>query len=215
MRQAWQAEDYATLKTSRNALRGMKEQRDALVARVVPLAKTYREVLIDLGEESQSYVEQWRKHGREMLADWQRQHPDADIPPRLLWGAMKQWGIRKAGKKAAAIRFMLWDGSGDLGEAQPKAGEFNPLTPDDDAPELTAAPNPFADGTHIRLTLPADQTITLAVYDGAGRRLAVLAEGFFTKGDHSFPYRADASGGQYARLDAGGATRTIALNTTK
>lgn len=53
-------------------------------------------------------MEQWRKRGREIVANWLEKNPDSDIHPHLLMGAMKQWGLKKMGKKIAAIRFMLW-----------------------------------------------------------------------------------------------------------
>jgi hypothetical protein len=46
-------------------------------------------------------------------------------------------------------------------------------------------PNPFADATHIRFTLPRDQRITLAVYDVRGRLVRVLAEGRYPVGTHT------------------------------
>ena len=42
------------------------------------------------------------------------------------------------------------------------------------AGDLRVAPNPFNPRTEIRFALPADGTVTIAVYDVAGRRLRTL-----------------------------------------
>ena len=43
-------------------------------------------------------------------------------------------------------------------------------------------PNPFHDRTTFRLTLPAPEWTTVAVYDLLGRRVALLHEGFLPSG---------------------------------
>jgi hypothetical protein len=57
-----------------------------------------------------------------------------------------------------------------------------------DAPRLFLAgpaPNPFAAGTEIRFMIPRAMEVDLAVYDIAGRRVAVLASGIHPAGEHT------------------------------
>ncbi len=69
-----------------------------------------------------------------------------------------------------------------------------------------AFPNPAADGTTFSYYLPEDGEVELAMFDAAGRRVAVLADGFETAGEHAVSW--DTSGhapGVYLfRLTAGG-----------
>lgn len=215
MRKAWKSEDYDALKQSRTKIKDMKEQRDELFEAVAPLAKKYKETLVEIGSTAKPKMEQWRKRGREIVANWQEKNPDADIHPRFLMGAMKQWGLKKMGKKVAAIRFMLWDGSAEFGAAEDES-ELPEIEGQTGAnPMMQVLPNPFSTATTIRVTLPSDQTITLAVYDAGGRQIAVLADGFFTAGEHSFRYEVpteSASGGQYCLLENVVQKQTLPLN---
>jgi len=69
-----------------------------------------------------------------------------------------------------------------------------------------AFPNPVVGGTTISFYLPEAGEVELAVYDAAGRRMATLADGYQTVGEHAVAW--DASGhapGVYLyRLTAGG-----------
>jgi hypothetical protein len=56
------------------------------------------------------------------------------------------------------------------------------MSPIDDAPELTFAilssrPNPTRDGAIVRMVLPVRTRVDAAVYDVAGRRVRVIANG--------------------------------------
>lgn len=52
-----------------------------------------------------------------------------------------------------------------------------------------AYPNPFADVTHLTLTMRTGQTVRVGVYDLLGRRRALLHDGFLTPGDvHVFRF---------------------------
>ncbi|MCK6619878.1 MAG: phytase [Calditrichia bacterium] len=84
-------------------------------------------------------------------------------------------------------------------------------------------PNPFNPGTAIRYTLPNAANIRLAVYDLAGREVAVLAEGFYSAGSYAQDWQAlDHRGGvlpsgiYFARLqvapeEAGGYSTAIKM----
>jgi Zn-dependent metalloprotease len=57
------------------------------------------------------------------------------------------------------------------------------------------APNPFGPATDIRFRLATPGTVTLAIYDASGRRVADLANGTMTAGDHHILWNGtDASG---------------------
>jgi hypothetical protein len=46
-------------------------------------------------------------------------------------------------------------------------------------------PNPAISGVMLRYSLPRDQQVSLAAYDVAGRRLALLASGRMAAGEHT------------------------------
>jgi hypothetical protein len=71
---------------------------------------------------------------------------------------------------------------------------------------LRAAPNPFADRTAIRFTLPTAGTVRLAVYDGLGREVARLVDGAMEAGEHAVAFKAGAlpAGVYLVRLATGG-----------
>ena len=74
-------------------------------------------------------------------------------------------------------------------------------------PELFAnAPNPFSGSTEIRFSLPESASVTIEVYSAIGRRVAVLAEGFHSAGEHRLTFDASAlpPGVYLCRMDAGG-----------
>jgi hypothetical protein len=65
-------------------------------------------------------------------------------------------------------------------------------------------PNPVAGATTFSFELPEGADLTLAVYDAAGRKVAAVAEGYFSAGRHDVPFRNDLAPGVYVyRLDAG------------
>ncbi|MCP4572355.1 MAG: DUF3459 domain-containing protein [bacterium] len=83
-------------------------------------------------------------------------------------------------------------------------------------------PNPFNPETVIAFELPREATVSLAVYDVAGRRLAVLADGPRAAGPHRVTWqgaddagRSVGAGVYFARLVAGGQTRLIKMTSVK
>lgn len=82
---------------------------------------------------------------------------------------------------------------------------------------LSPYPNPFNPSTVISLTLPGSRQIKVAVYDIAGREVAVLAEGRLAAGTH--PFRFDAgnlsSGVYVVRLQAGDVVQTQKITLLK
>lgn len=74
--------------------------------------------------------------------------------------------------------------------------------------ELACAPNPFNPITEITCRLPAAGPVVLAVYDAAGRRVALLASGHHEAGEHTFRWtgrdesgREVGSGVYFSRLE--------------
>ncbi len=78
-------------------------------------------------------------------------------------------------------------------------------------------PNPFNPTTGIRVQVSGDRDIRLVVYDLLGRQIAVLANGRYSAGEHSFTFDGTnlASGVYFYRLTAGTYTATKAMVLTK
>jgi hypothetical protein len=74
-------------------------------------------------------------------------------------------------------------------------------------------PNPFIAATTIEFGLPSAGRARLAIYDGLGREVAVLAEGERAAGSHRVIWAAQdlASGVYFYRLDTAGKTLTRKL----
>lgn len=86
-------------------------------------------------------------------------------------------------------------------------------SPGADRLELTCSPNPFNPTTEIACRLPAAGEVVLAVYDAAGRRVALIARGHLEAGEHTFRWtgRDDAgrevgSGVYFSHLETGTGT---------
>jgi hypothetical protein len=74
-------------------------------------------------------------------------------------------------------------------------------------------PNPWNPQTTIRYGLPAAETVTLIVYDAAGREVAVLVDEQQHAGEHEVVFNGEgiASGVYYYSLRAGSYTETRKL----
>lgn len=64
-----------------------------------------------------------------------------------------------------------------------------------DRPALAASPNPFHGLTSVSFNLPQADHLRLAVYNAAGRQVALLANGTFGAGAHSVSWDGKATGG--------------------
>ena len=71
-------------------------------------------------------------------------------------------------------------------------------------------PNPFNPTTNISYSLPESEHVSLTIFDLSGRRVAELADGFKSAGNHTVSWNASnmASGIYIYRLRAGGSTIT-------
>ncbi len=77
------------------------------------------------------------------------------------------------------------------------------------------SPNPFLDATTVRFRLPVDSRARVTVYDIAGQRVRVLADGIRRPGEHRIVWdgrdqtgRRAAAGVYYFRLETEGEART-------
>jgi hypothetical protein len=61
---------------------------------------------------------------------------------------------------------------------------------------LRAGPNPFTEGTSLRLGLPEKGAVSVRVYDVLGRRVRVLAEGTMDAGWHTLAWDGRTEGGR-------------------
>ncbi len=82
---------------------------------------------------------------------------------------------------------------------------------------LAASPNPFNPETALSYQLQAASDVTLAIYDIAGRKIAVLAEGYYPAGTHQAVWDASSmpSGVYFARLQTDGMVQTQKLLLVK
>lgn len=72
-------------------------------------------------------------------------------------------------------------------------------------------PNPFRDGTRLRVVLATPGPVRVALYDVLGREIAVVHEGVLPVGEHPLTLRADglAPGTYHVRLTAGADHATL------
>lgn len=68
----------------------------------------------------------------------------------------------------------------------------NNIIEKDEAPLMSQnVPNPFRNSTTIRFNIAASQNITLSVYDVTGKLVTVLANGYYTAGEHNVVWNAE------------------------
>jgi len=120
-------------------------------------------------------------------------------------GAAGTWTVaaRDAfGNASTVSQSFVIAGAGTAAPAPPAALDLAP-----------AHPNPFNPVTTLSFSLPRPARATLAVFDVAGRRVALLADGFLPAGRHAVRWDAagQASGVYLARLDCEGAARVRRL----
>jgi hypothetical protein len=80
-----------------------------------------------------------------------------------------------------------------------------------------AFPNPFRGATTVLLSLPRAGAVELQVFDVLGRRVATLASGWMTAGEHrvTFDGHGLAGGTYFCLLRSGGETRSSAVTVLK
>lgn len=128
---------------------------------------------------------------------------------RRVYGTiLRDWFGATPAELQAALNTPLFDGSqASLGLISPGAildvGDAPPV-PDRYALEQNY-PNPFNPETTIRFELPETRSVSLEVFNSAGQRVAVLAEGERSAGVHEIRFNASdlSSGTYFYRLRAG------------
>jgi hypothetical protein len=82
---------------------------------------------------------------------------------------------------------------------------------------LLGGPNPFSDGTDLRLLLPSASNVTLKLYDGLGREVRTLVDGHRGAGMIVVHVEGgDLLSGQYtAQLVAGSVRRSLMLTVVR
>ncbi len=103
--------------------------------------------------------------------------------------------------------------SDQLASAIPQPANSIPAEPELDQ----NYPNPFNPTTGIRVQLSGDREIRLVVYDLLGREVAVLANGRYVAGEHTFTFDGSnlSSGVYFYRLTAGDYTAVRKMILTK
>ncbi|MBN2347388.1 MAG: DUF362 domain-containing protein [Bacteroidales bacterium] len=78
-------------------------------------------------------------------------------------------------------------------------------------------PNPFSTSTTVRYFLPEAGNITLKIFDMFGREIETLADGYFSKGEHTVQWSINnhPAGVYICRLQAGRFSETIKLHFMK
>jgi len=125
--------------------------------------------------------------------------PDVPLPLVALGAEARLAALERPGGGApGAAVASLNDPAAGRGPAAAGAGRL----------ELACAPNPFNPITEITCRLPAAGPVVLAVYDAAGRRVALLASGHHEAGEHTFRWtgrdesgREVGSGVYFSRLE--------------
>jgi hypothetical protein len=110
------------------------------------------------------------------------------------------------------------DGLVRLYQGLPDTGVDGDVPPADRARLLAARPNPFNPNTTIPLLLPEAQRVRVALYDGSGRFVALLADGDFARGRTEIRWNGDDAAGRpapagvyLARMDARDRSETVKL----
>jgi glycosidase len=136
----------------------------------------------------------------------------ADVRDVTVTPSFQIQGLSVAGHDVAVYQFVSATGAGDQGGAPSRAG----------LRIESVHPNPFNPATTIRYALPAGSHVQIAVYDVAGRQVAVLRDGDEPAGLHEVRWDGNddqgrpASAGVYvARLRSGAAVRMAKLVLVK
>ncbi len=83
----------------------------------------------------------------------------------------------------------------------------------EDAPEVSAYPNPFNPSTTLSVSLPSGGNVAVAVYNAIGQEVARLADGAYGAGVHEFRWEAGGmpSGFYFCRVSGPGLQKIVKL----
>lgn len=118
MREAWKSENYDELKRTRDAMKNLRAEREAILAELKPIADRSRTTLVAIGETARPKVREWADEARTIGESWWEQHKGTVNPmaAQAIGRLMKHrhdlfmMVEPKLRTKAAAARFMLWNG---------------------------------------------------------------------------------------------------------
>ena len=139
--------------------------------------------------------------------------PGAWIGNGIVEGALRFDSFQLTYNGGAAFGSLLFDDLRVVKYAVATANESEGELPSEVAFDA-AYPNPFAGTTRLAFRLPSAQSVSLVVYDVTGRAVATLASGqTYAPGAHTLAWDGSnaAAGVYFARLTAGGTTRTVSL----
>ncbi|MFN8360073.1 MAG: T9SS type A sorting domain-containing protein [Candidatus Kapaibacterium sp.] len=200
MHEAWKNEDYTALKSSRDQLNVLMQERDKLFGELKPIAIKYKETLKTIGETAKPKVKEWKERGREIVKSWAESHPDIAAHTR----GMKGGFLARLGggdKKVAVARFMLWNGDESVIDDMDQE-QFRPTPPENgtggEMIEPSNYPNPFGSSTSINFSLSKSDKVSLKVYDMNGVVVETLADGTeLPAGNHRFNFAPTTPSGTY------------------
>ena len=217
VRAARQAKDAQKLRALRAKGRLLKEKRNEILKNLKPLATKYKSTLQELGKEAKPLGKEWRADSRKMVKEWYEAHKK-DFGPgfRRVFAEAVQRLRRMNGltddlrAKAAAAKFMLWDGK-DLPEVGQPFDDQN-SDPNDVNGSMHEGyslgsnyPNPFNPSTKISFTIAQPEHVSLTVFDALGREVAKLVDADLGAGSHTATFDGHnlASGMYVYRIQAG------------
>jgi hypothetical protein len=189
---AWKSEDYTALKSSRDGMKTLAEQRDNLFGELKPIAIKYASTLKSIGEVAKPKIETWKEQGREIFKTWAESHKDElksgkNFPNH--GGFWKQFA--DGDKRKAVARFMLWNGDENIVDEE---HAFPMMPPNGEGMlEPTNAPNPFESHTAINFSLPKADKVSLTVFDMNGNKIQTMVDGELPAGEHSYTFAPPAS----------------------
>ena len=123
MREAWKSEDYSALKSNRERMKEFKGEQKKLMEDLRPLAQEYRNMLEQIGNDAKPKIEAWKNDARGIIERWMQSHKDqldkGGKPFHGMPGMRQFHGFGHGhGQKAMVARFMLWDGSDFIDQAE-------------------------------------------------------------------------------------------------
>lgn len=132
---------------------------------------------------------------------------------------LRAYGSGESGAGSAFAAAVSGSGAGETARLIEISGSLGataaPIAGARSVPAAVVAPNPFADGTTVRLDLPGREHVRIAVYDAAGRVVRRLADRELSAGTHQFRWngldddrRAAASGVYFVGMEWDG-SRTM------
>jgi len=217
LRRALQNNNPERARFFRRKLEALKQDRQALLNDLKPIALRYKTGLERIGAVAKPHVREWKAELGRIGREWYQQHQQ-DLSPvakRALRRALAKMKLfdqtdEATRAKIAAARFLLWDGS-DLPQRSwlldaetPDLESNEPEIPDGYSLESNY-PNPFNPTTTIVFVIPKSERVALKIYDQLGREVAVLLESELAAGRHTVVFDAKnlASGVYIYRLQAG------------